>query len=166
MNAEESYLGILRRLIEEQYRAEPTGCGDSFGEILCYELHFNGLTFKWLSEKWGISLPTLGELIWDHCKRLEELPRVDHQLNVGELIMVRCYRKEPALKCLLKEDNGFGATLVCEPDDSARTIGWPKKDVFFYNEDLFRAMEEAFIADSDELRLLWAKAKPYYDEFR
>jgi len=76
--AEESHLGHLRRIIEEQYRSCPTGCGGDIGEILCYELHTNRMTFKWLAEKWGISLPTLGELIWDHCKRLEDLPHVNH----------------------------------------------------------------------------------------
>lgn len=60
-----------------------------FGEILCYELHSQpinprmraktgnngfetGLTFKELAEKWGISVSFLGELIADHCERLEE----------------------------------------------------------------------------------------------
>ena len=75
---EESNLVYLRRKIEEQYKKKPTGCGGSFGELLCYEIHENGLTFKWLAEKWGISLPTLGELIWDHCKRLEMGPEVNH----------------------------------------------------------------------------------------
>ena len=75
---EESHTGYLRRMIEEQYSSHPTGAGGSFGELLCYEMHENGLTFKWLAEKWGVSLPTLGELIWDHCKRLENLPRVNH----------------------------------------------------------------------------------------
>lgn len=71
-----SYLSVLREAIEEQYRGHP-GAG-SFGEILCYEIHTGGLTFCWLAEKWGVSLPMLGELIWDHCKRLDELPRVNH----------------------------------------------------------------------------------------
>lgn len=75
---EEARLERLRRLIEAQYLDHPTGCGTSFGEILCWEIHTNGLTFEWLARKWGISLPTLGELIWDHCKRLEGDPRVDH----------------------------------------------------------------------------------------
>ncbi len=77
--AEESFLSYTRRRIEEQYVSNPTGCGGSFGELLCYELHAVGLSFRELAEKWGISLPTLGELIWDHCKRLEEFPKVDHQ---------------------------------------------------------------------------------------
>lgn len=76
---EEGYIEILRREIEAQYTDNPTGCGGSFGEILCWEIHTNGLTFVWLAEKWGVSLPTLGELIWDHCKRLEELPSVNHR---------------------------------------------------------------------------------------
>ena len=73
----ESYLVRIRRLIEQQYVRHPTKCGGSFGELLCYEIHNNGLTFKWLAEKWGISLALLGELIWDHCKRLEEDPQVN-----------------------------------------------------------------------------------------
>lgn len=82
---EETHLGYLRWMIEEQYDDHPTGCGGSFGELLCYELHTNGLTFMWLAEKWGISLSTLGELIWDHCKRLEELPKVDHEYPSAEV---------------------------------------------------------------------------------
>ena len=63
-----------------------SGC---FGEILCFELHsqpvnprmrcktltggyMTGLTFKNLAQKWGISLTFLGELIADHCRRLDE----------------------------------------------------------------------------------------------
>ena len=59
----------------------------SFGELLCYELHgqpinprmnsktlndgyCEGLTFKELAHKWGISVTFLGELIADHCKKL------------------------------------------------------------------------------------------------
>jgi len=87
---EESRIERFRRLIEEQYTNHPTGCGGSFGELLCYEIHSRprpdgerGLTFCWLAEKWGISLPALGELIWDHCKRLEELPRVNHDYEVN-----------------------------------------------------------------------------------
>lgn len=81
---EESYLSFLRRSIEEQYEANPTGCGGSFGELLCWEIHENGQTFIWLAEKWGVSLPTLGELIWDHCKRLEPLPAVNHEIGTNE----------------------------------------------------------------------------------
>jgi len=75
---EETYVGMIRRVIEESYDEAPTGCGSSFGEILCWEIHENGMTFEWLAKKWGLSLPTLGELIWDHCKRLEEMPVVTH----------------------------------------------------------------------------------------
>jgi hypothetical protein len=62
----------FRDQIEASYQSHPTGCGGSFGEILCYEIHSNGLTFKWLAEKWGISVSFLGELIADHCNKLEE----------------------------------------------------------------------------------------------
>ena len=76
---EESHLGYLRRHIEEQYENQPTECGGSFGELLCHEIHTKGLTFSRLAYKWGLSFATLGELIWDHCKRLEDLPRVNHE---------------------------------------------------------------------------------------
>jgi hypothetical protein len=74
----ESHLEILRRCIEQQYGDHPTGCGASFGELLCYEIHVKGMTFGWLAQKWGVSLSTLGELVWDHCKRLESDPVVNH----------------------------------------------------------------------------------------
>ncbi len=48
-----------------------------FGEALCYELHTNGLHFVRLAEKWGIGVTALGELIYDHCKRLEKDPHVN-----------------------------------------------------------------------------------------
>ncbi len=75
---EESYLTMLRESIVKQYVSHPTGCGGSFGELLCWELHSNSVTFIMLSKKWGISLPTLGDLIKDHCDRLQVLPRVHH----------------------------------------------------------------------------------------
>lgn len=75
---EEPHVELLRRLIEQQYQGHPTGCGGSFGELLCWEIHENGMTFTRLAVKWGVSLPMLGELIWDHCKRLEALPQVNH----------------------------------------------------------------------------------------
>lgn len=74
----ESYIERLRRLIVEQYCRHPTGCGNSFGEILCLEIHERGMTFEWLARKWGISLTVLGEIIYDHCKRLEADPHVDY----------------------------------------------------------------------------------------
>jgi hypothetical protein len=80
---EEAYVERLRRLIEEQYDRHPTGCGTSFGEILCWEIHSNGMTFVWLAKKWGVNLPTLGELIWDHCKKLEADPVVDHTFQLS-----------------------------------------------------------------------------------
>ncbi len=74
----------LRYLIEKQYQDNPTSCGSSFGELLCYEIHENGLTFEWLAKKWGVSLPILGELIYDHCKRLESEPLVDHKFTINK----------------------------------------------------------------------------------
>lgn len=71
-------LDYYRDCIEKQYRNNPTECGGSFGEILCWEIHTNGLTFLWLAEKWGISVSLLGSLINDHCKNLEDKPVVNH----------------------------------------------------------------------------------------
>lgn len=81
---EEPHVELVRRLIEEQYQDRPTGCGGSFGEILCHEIHTRGLTFEWLARKWGVSLSLLGELIADHCRRLERLPRVDHEYRADQ----------------------------------------------------------------------------------
>ena len=67
-----------RSEIVKQYKENPTGCGGSFGELLCYEIHSNGLTFLWLAEKWGISVSLLGALVHDHCIRLEKRPEVNH----------------------------------------------------------------------------------------
>ena len=79
MTPEEPHIERLRRLIEEQYYVHPTGCGGSFGELLCSEIHTGGMTFIKLAQKWGVSLPTLGELIYDHCKRLQAEPIVKHK---------------------------------------------------------------------------------------
>ena len=76
---EQPHIERLRQLIVDQYEDHPTGCGASFGELLCWEIHENGQTFIWLASKWGISLPTLGDLISDHCRRLEDEPRVAHE---------------------------------------------------------------------------------------
>lgn len=80
-NHEEGRIERLRRLIEESYATAPTGCGASFGELLCHELHTQGMTFSQLAQKWGVSLPTLGRLIADHCERLEEDPRICQRIR-------------------------------------------------------------------------------------
>ena len=60
-----------------EYQGLPSGSPVGFDELLCYELHNGhdgehegGLTFRWLAKKWEMSLPILGELIADHCRRL------------------------------------------------------------------------------------------------
>lgn len=80
----------FREHIEKVYSGCPTGCGGSFDEMLCFELHdqphnprmrwksFNngystGLTFKELAKKWDISVVFLGKVIAEHCKKLEEI---------------------------------------------------------------------------------------------
>lgn len=88
MQSETPFIESLRASIEEQYAGVRLGSGSvggCFGSILCHELHAGGLHFVALARKWGISLHTLGELIWDHCRRLEPLPEVNHDLQSGEL---------------------------------------------------------------------------------
>jgi hypothetical protein len=83
---EESFIESCRRRVEEQYASTTLGSGSiggCFGSILCSELHHgrdgNGLHFTALAAKWGIPVTVLGELIWDHCKRLEPLLQVNHE---------------------------------------------------------------------------------------
>lgn len=90
MPGEETYLSILRRRVEEQYRDHPTGCGGDFGEILCHEMHSGGLTFQWLAEKWGIPVSVLGELIRDHCLRLESALIVNHDYSAFQTSRLQC----------------------------------------------------------------------------
>lgn len=78
----------FRDHIVKTYSHCPTGGGGSFGELLCHEIHGQpvnprmrcktmndgfetGLTFRELAKKWGISVTFLGELIADHCRKLE-----------------------------------------------------------------------------------------------
>lgn len=88
MNNKNSSINNFRKHVQKTY----ISCNfiyTGFDEILCYELHsqpinprmrvktlndgfHTGLTFKELAEKWGISVSFLGELILDHCKKLEE----------------------------------------------------------------------------------------------
>lgn len=79
----------FRESIETVYSHElAAGLYGDFGEILCFEIHSQpvnprmrcktttgfetGLTFKELAQKWGISVSFLGELIADHCERLDQ----------------------------------------------------------------------------------------------
>lgn len=78
---EEPVIELCRRRVEEQYADIPLGSsavGGCFGSILCHELHSGGLHFSALAKKWGISTSLLGDLIADHCKRLEPLLTVNH----------------------------------------------------------------------------------------
>lgn len=79
----------FRLHIERSYAGCLLAYKGGFDTILCYELHSQpinprmnskttnngystGLTFKELAEKWEISVTFLGQLIADHCRRLEE----------------------------------------------------------------------------------------------
>ena len=84
---ENNNINKFRKIIEKSYTCDKTFPYAGFDEILCYELHSQpvnprmgvptssgfetGLTFKELAQKWGISVSFLGELITDHCKKLE-----------------------------------------------------------------------------------------------
>ena len=82
MSKKQDKVNKFRDLVEDTYALQPTNAGGSFGEILCYEIHSQpvnprmyaartGLTFKELAIKWGIGLTFLGDLIADHCRKLE-----------------------------------------------------------------------------------------------
>ena len=85
-----AHLEAFREHIERLYENFPTGCGGSFGEILCFEIHHGdkrefldcdasvakngiavGCDFNNLAKKWGIPVAFLGELIFHHCVLLE-----------------------------------------------------------------------------------------------
>ena len=83
-----SQIEQFRKQIERSYRACRFSEYASFDEILCYEIHTQpvnprmstktctngfktGLTFRELAGKWGISVDFLGDLIADHCSKLE-----------------------------------------------------------------------------------------------
>ena len=77
---ETSRLWIVRAYSEDynEYHGLPKGTTGGFDELLCHEMHNGhdgehegGLTFKWLAEKWNISLEVLAELVADHIRRLE-----------------------------------------------------------------------------------------------
>ena len=82
---------LFREHIQNTYTRYPLACEDfgDFDVILCYEIHESlanprmhtktmndgyctGLTFNELAAKWGISVTFLGELIADHCRKLEK----------------------------------------------------------------------------------------------
>lgn len=111
---EEPQIERFRRLIEEQYQKHPTGSGDSFGEILCYELHPGGLTFVRLAHKWGLSLSMLGALVADHCRRLELDPFVDHSLSPLQASAPAVYRVYELLY-----GDGELATVVASSEEEA-----------------------------------------------
>ena len=83
---EESFIESCRRRVEEQYahaRLSSGSVGGCFGSILCSELHHGGehnggLHFTALAAKWGIPVSVLGDLIADHCRRLEPQLQVTH----------------------------------------------------------------------------------------
>lgn len=81
-----TYIEVLRREIERQYRERgSTGCGNSFGELLCYELHERNQTFVEIAENWGIELATLGALIADHCARMAPMPEVKDVVRYDQI---------------------------------------------------------------------------------
>lgn len=89
MKSEESFIEDCRRRVVDQYTGQTLGSGETngcFGSILCHEIHHGGpectgLSFIHLAEKWGIPVSVLGEVIYDHCKRLEPLLQVDHSYS-------------------------------------------------------------------------------------
>lgn len=86
---ETPFVESLRLRVEDQYsniKLSSGQVGGCFGSILCHELHNGGknktgLHFIALAKKWNIPVSILGELIWDHCKRLESLLEVNHDFD-------------------------------------------------------------------------------------
>lgn len=89
MGTQAAEIREFRKHVQKTYAACEFTHHAGFDEILCYEMHSQpinprmkqktmnsgfctGLTFKELAHKWGISVSFLGELILDHCQRLEE----------------------------------------------------------------------------------------------
>ncbi len=81
-------ISAFRKRIGKTYANTDHTYRGGFDELLCYEMHTQpvnprmnsktmndgfetGLTFKELAHKWGISVTFLGELIADHCRRLD-----------------------------------------------------------------------------------------------
>lgn len=66
----------LTKLRLEHHEHGETGCGASFEELLCHDLHttdgvnYGGHDFMALAEIWGVSVEVLGLLIADHCYQL------------------------------------------------------------------------------------------------
>lgn len=97
----------IRNQIQQAYSNCPFGYKGGFDEILCFELHSQpvnprmgtetgnngfetGLTFKELAAKWGVTLSVLGELIADHCRKLESLSvtKQDNEMKHEELQVI------------------------------------------------------------------------------
>ncbi len=53
------------------YQGLKKGSEVGFDELLCWEIYENRQTLNTLAKKWNISLSCLGELIADHCRKLE-----------------------------------------------------------------------------------------------
>ena len=53
-----------------KFQELPLDSRADFGELLCWEIYTNGMSFVHLAEKWNLSLDCLGELMADHCRRL------------------------------------------------------------------------------------------------
>ena len=90
----------------------------------------------------------------------------------GENIIVRAFKDEP----LARRVWGVGERVIYITDDeglrrlsSGRStpppIGFPKEDVFKFDERLYRRLASA-IKRRDRLNLkgIWSEAKPYLDE--
>ena len=88
----------------------------------------------------------------------------------GELVLVRAYGGEPATKRVWRDDNAYGGVEVCEEDPYSQwqqkgiepfTIGWSKRYVFVYHDELFGRLRVAFESQSDESDSLWSLAELY-----
>ena len=114
----------VERTYHNKRRMDGSHRGGSFGEILCYELHeqpvnprmgtvtpnegcYVGLTFRELAKKWGISVTFLGELIADHCRKLEE---TKHRGAMGDCVAMSPGSSERSMTT-------DGTEVWCSSDD-------------------------------------------------
>lgn len=87
-------------------------------------------------------------------------------MKEAAMVVVRAYEGKPILKRVLAEDNGFGGVRLCDVDDSDRIIGWPKTDVFLFDEALYSRLKKAFESRPEDTKQIWEDAELFLAEFR
>ncbi|HEV8326173.1 MAG TPA: hypothetical protein VGQ08_01710 [Nitrospiraceae bacterium] len=85
-----------------------------------------------------------------------------------KMAVLRAYGQEPVLRYVAKRSNG-GIMVVSESGYQSwragrgipRWIGWPKKDIFDYDEAVFRRLHNLYQSgNTNELFEAWGKLRP------